>query len=171
MLPTAILLAGGCPEGLDAVKVMGWGMQVQVESWFGSPELSQQGWSISAISLFADAGLLSSTWSWVIHQMIALFDSFPGCYLLWLFFFFSFMLQHFPFVSCVCAQCQWQPALQLVSPMLVTKGTQGDVPAHKCQSKGWCRARQRLGSTAKEKDPVFTEGYTETKEIYQIVIC
>lgn len=72
---------------------------------------------------------------------------------------------------CVCAQCQWQPALQLVSPMLVTKGTQGDVPAHKCQSKGWCRARQRLGSTAKKKDPVFTEGYTETKEIYQIVIC
>lgn len=61
-----------------------------------------------------------------------------------------------------CPPCWWQ------------RGLRGDVPAHKhllscccssgdkCQSKGWCRARQRFGSTAKKKDPIFTEGYTET---------
>lgn len=131
MLPSAILLAGGCTGGLDAAKVLGWELQVQVGSWPGSPWAVQQGWSISAISLFADTGLLGSAWSWVIHQVRALFDSFPGSYLLWLFFCLSFTLQHFPFAP-VCAQCQCHQSCCWCPPMLVTKGLRGDVPAHKC---------------------------------------
>lgn len=42
-------------------------------------------------SLFADTGFLSSMWSWMIHQWYCSPGSFPGCYLLSLFFFFSFI--------------------------------------------------------------------------------
>lgn len=107
------------------------------------PGLSQQGWSISAISLFADPGLLRSTQSWVIHQVIALFVSFPGCYLLWLFFFLSFTLQHFPFVPCVSMTTS--PAAGV--PM---RGLRGDVPAQKCLLSCCCSSGDKCQPGAAE---------------------
>lgn len=119
MLPSTILLAVGCSVGLGAA---GSG---------ASPGLAPLGCPSRVIhqchQLFADTGLLRRTWSWVIHQAIDLFGFFPGCYLLWLFSFLSFTFQHFPFVPCVYP-VPMSPVLQLV----VTEGTQRDVPAHKC---------------------------------------
>lgn len=121
--------------GAGCSQVLGWRMQVQVGirvcwavpavvichchqpvCWYRAPEKHK-----------------------VIHQVMALFDSFPGCYLLGLFFlslFHASALSLCPLcvhsvndnLSCSwCPPCWWQRALR------------GDVPAHKCLLSCCCR--------------------------------
>lgn len=176
-LHSVSLLVVGHTKALAATKMLLLrGSSSFAGGCLGPGSHHQHGWCIGAI---AACLLMQGFWvvrgpEWYIKRYRSP-GSFPGCYLLLLFFFLFFSCFSTFLLFPMGTRCQWQPALQLGSTLRLQLGVRyaagrggfrGDVSVHrplsysgdwrdKCQSKRWYRKKWRLWNTAKNKDPIF----------------